>query len=100
MSKHGLPDFPFLFETIGEFLAVARVSKSQKRKLLDARKAFDTIARVLYSRQAKAYPCGARPRISPMPLEKGYPCTRIRNIPIMLSSRSAKWEKSPRFIES
>jgi hypothetical protein len=90
MNHNELPNFPGLFETIGEFLAVARASKSQKRKLQDARRAFDTIARVLYSRQAKAYPCGVRPRISPMPLEKGYPCTRIRNIPIMLSSRSEK----------
>ena len=90
MDKYFMPDFPLLFERIGDFLRGAKVPKSQKKKLEDARRAFDTIARVLYSRQAKAYPCGVRPRISPMPLEKGYPCTRIRNIPIMLSSRSEK----------
>jgi len=84
MDKYFMPDFPLLFERIGDFLRGAKVPKSQKKKLEDARRAFDTIAKTLYSRQAKAYPCtGGVRRISPMPLAKGYPCiTRARISPM------------------
>jgi hypothetical protein len=91
MKKYDLPDFPCLLETIGIFLRDANVPKSQLRKLADSRRALDAIARILYSRQAKVYPCGSVSRIPHMPLAKGYPCTggvpRISPLPL---SRAAK----------
>jgi hypothetical protein len=89
MDKYLVPDFPRLFETIGKFLGDAHVPKSQQGKLEDSRRAFHTIVKTLYSRQAKGYPCGAVSRISPMPLAKGYPCTgRVSRISPMPFSKA------------
>ena len=91
MKKEDLPNFPLLFETIAEFLRDAKVPKSQLRKLADSRRALDTITRVFYSRQAKAYPCGARPRISPMPFSLARPCLGQKPyLPPIPASRVAK----------
>jgi hypothetical protein len=99
-KEYELPDFPILFETVGKFLAVARVSKSQKRKLEDARIAFHIIAKVLYSRQATSYPCGKKARISAMPLANGHPCTSWPSkIPITVSWGPVKLEKPRRSID-
>ena len=92
MKKKDLPDFPPLFEAIGKFLREAEVPQHQQKDLMAAQKGLDIIARTLYSRQAKVYPCtGGVPRISPMPLSKVYPCTggvpRISPMPL---SRTTK----------
>ena len=71
MKKKDLPDFPPLFEAIGKFLREAEVPQHQQKDLMAAQKGLDIIARTLYSRQAKVYPCtGGVPRISPMPLSR------------------------------
>jgi len=90
MKKNDLLDFPLLFEAIGKFLHDADVPKSQQGILRDSRRAFDTIAKTLYSRQAKVYPCTTVSRIPHMPLEKGYPCTTVSRISPMPLSRAAK----------
>jgi hypothetical protein len=70
MNKNGLPDFPSLFETIGEFLHDAQVPRHQQAKLRAARQAFEPIVKTLYYRVAKVYPCITMSKISPMPLSR------------------------------
>jgi hypothetical protein len=73
MAKHNLPDFPSLFETIGNFLRDAEVPGHQQKNLTEAREALRTICEIVYYGEAKIYPCSV-----------------IRKIPIMTVSRAAK----------
>jgi hypothetical protein len=63
MEKRSLPDFPILFETIGQFLRNAEVPQRQQKMLDGAIEAYYIIVSTVYSRFAKGGDCGSVSRI-------------------------------------
>ncbi len=88
MKRHELPDFPRLFQTIAEFLAIADVPENQQKRLVDSRRALDEILCTIYP--ARIYPCaGTVSKIPRMLL--AYPClgkkAQLRMTPLSKTAR-------------
>jgi hypothetical protein len=63
MEKRSFPDFPILFETIGQFLRKAEVPPRQKEMLDGAIEAYYIIVSTVYSQFAKRGDCASVSRI-------------------------------------